>query len=227
MASGGKTDWSGVCAALLPCYNEAGALPEVLARLRAHVTTALVVDDGSTDTTSEIARQAGAIVLRHETNRGKGAALRAGFDELRSRGFEWVLTLDGDGQHAPEDIPKFFTRAEQTGARLIVGNRLGEPDKIPLVRRWVNRFMTARLSKLSGQALADSQCGFRLIHLPTLAQLSLTTDHFETESELLVRWARAGFKVESVPVQVIYRHDQSRIHPLVDTWRWVRWWFRQ
>jgi len=227
VSAGGKTDWSSVCAAILPCYNEADALPEVLARLRVHVAIAVVVDDGSTDSTSEAGKQAGAIVLRHKINRGKGAALRTGFAELNSRGFEWAVAMDGDGQHAPEDIPKFFACVEQTDAKLVVGNRLGEPDKIPLVRRWVNRFMTARLSKLSGQRLADSQCGFRLIHLPTLAQLSLKADHFETESELLVRWARAGFKVEFVPVQVIYRHNQSKIHPLVDTWRWVRWWFGQ
>lgn len=227
MSAGAKTDWSRVCAALLPCYNEAELLPDVLARLRAHVAVSLVVDDGSTDTTSEVAARAGAAVLRHEFNRGKGSALRTGFSELRSRGIEWALVLDGDGQHAPEDIPKFFACADQTGARLVVGNRLGEAQKIPKVRRFVNRWMTARLSKLSGQPLADSQCGFRLIHLPTLAGLALQADHFETESELLVRWVRAGLPVKFVPIQVIYHHGASKINPFTDTWRWFRWWLAQ
>ena len=219
-----NTDWATKCAAIIPCCNEAEALPDVLARLQPWVPNRFVVDDGSTDATATVAAAAGAQVLRHPANCGKGKALRTGFAELSVRGYEWALVLDGDGQHAPEDIPKFFACADQTGARLVVGNRLGEPEKIPLVRRWVNRIMTTLLSRRSGRPLADSQCGFRLIHLDTLAQLTLHADHFETESELLVRWARAGFALEFVPVQVIYRHNQSKIHPLVDTWRWLRWW---
>ena len=227
MSSRADTHWSRDCAAVLPCYNEAQSLPDVLSRLRPHVPNIFVVDDGSKDGMASVATQAGATVLRHETNSGKGKALRTGFAELHARGFTWALVMDGDGQHAPEDIPKFFACAEQSGAQLVVGNRLGESHKIPLVRRVVNRWMTAKLSRLTGRALGDSQCGFRLIHLATLAQLSLQTDHFETESELLVRWVRAGLPVEFVPVQVIYRHGGSKINPVVDTWRWLRWWWAQ
>lgn len=227
MTAAATTDWSGICAAILPCYNEGRSLPDVLSRLPAHVANAFVVDDGSIDDTSSVAARAGATVLRHETNRGKGSALRTGFARLHSLGFEWALALDGDGQHAPEDIPRFFSCAEQTGARLVVGNRLGESHKMPWVRRWVNQWMTARLSRLSGHPLADSQCGFRLIHLDTLMQLPLQTSHFETESELLVRWVRAGFAVGFVPVQVLRRRTPSKIRPVVDTWRWVRWWSAQ
>jgi glycosyltransferase involved in cell wall biosynthesis len=227
VSSRANTNWSRDCAAVLPCYNEAQSLPDVLSRLRPRVPNIFVVDDGSSDTTASVAMRAGATVLRHETNCGKGKALRTGCAELRARGFTWALVLDGDGQHAPEDIPKFFACAEQSGAPLVVGNRLGESHKIPWVRRIVNRWMTARLSRLTGRALADSQCGFRLIHLETLAQLPLYADHFETESELLVRWVRAGLPAEFVPVQVIYRRGGSKINPVVDTWRWLRWWRAQ
>ena len=222
-----NTDWTRACAAVLPCFNEANHLPTLIAGLRTHLPTVFVVDDGSMDSTATVAAAAGAKVLKHATNSGKGRALRTGFAEARARGFIWALVMDGDGQHAPEDIPKFFTCAAQTGASLVVGNRLGEANMIPPVRRFVNRWMTARLSHLSGRPLADSQCGFRLIHLETLAQLTLQADHFEIESELLVRWVQAGLPVEFVPIQVIYRQGGSKINPFTDTWRWLRWWRAQ
>lgn len=227
MSRWANTDWTRACAAILPCYNEANNLPPILAGLRAHFQTVFIVDDGSTDSTASVASDAGAKVLKHTTNGGKGKALRTGFAEAQARGFTWALVMDGDGQHAPEDIPKFFACAERTGAPLVVGNRLGEAEKIPPLRRFVNRWMTARLSRLSGRPLADSQCGFRLINLETLAQLTLQADHFEVESELLVRWVQAGLPVEFVPIQVIYRHGGSKINPFTDTWRWLRWWRAQ
>ena len=166
-------------------------------------------------------------VIRNTKNRGKGSALRSGLDRARAQGFAWALTLDGDGQHAPADIPSFFACADKMRASFVVGNRLGAPGKMPLLRRAVNRLMTALLSRLAGTPLADSQCGFRLIHLAAWAKLPLKTDHFETESELLVEFIRAGHRVEFVPVQVIYKSGRSKIRPLVDTWRWLRWWFAQ
>jgi glycosyltransferase involved in cell wall biosynthesis len=222
-----NTDWSRACAAVLPCYNEAHNLPQLLAGLRTQLPTIFVVDDGSTDSTTTVAASAGANVLRHPTNSGKGKALRTGFAEARARGFTWALVMDGDGQHSPDDVPRFFACAAQSHAPLVVGNRLHDAEKIPLVRRLVNRWMTARLSRLGGRRLADSQCGFRLIHLETLARLSLLADHFEVESELLLRWLQAGLPVEFVPIQVIYRHGGSKINPITDTWRWLCWWRAQ
>lgn len=227
MSHWANTDWVNACAAILPCYNEANNLPALIAGLRTQLESIFVVDDGSTDSTASVAASAGAKVLRQAINSGKGKALRTGFAEARARGFTWALVMDGDGQHAPDDIPKFFACAAQTGASLVVGNRLGEANKIPPVRRFVNRWMTAQLSRLSGRRLADSQCGFRLIHLETLAKLTLQADHFEIESELLVRWVQAGLPVEFVPIQVIYRHGGSKINPFKDTWRWLRWWRAQ
>ena len=220
-------DWVRDCAAVVPCFNEGLTASEVVRGIRDHLPTVLVVDDGSTDDTAAQASAAGATVIRNTENRGKGSALRIGLNHARAQRFAWALTLDGDGQHASDDIPSFFTCAGRTHAPLVVGNRLGAPENMPLLRRAVNRLMTKLLSRQTGKSLADSQCGFRLINLEAWAKLPLKTDHFETESELLVQFIRAGHRVEFVPVQVIYKSGRSKIRPLVDTWRWVRWWVGQ
>ena len=210
--------------AVIPCFNEAASIRDVVLAVRKQLPAVIVVDDGSTDETAAFAHEAGAEVVRHATNRGKGAALRVGIQHARDRGFGWVLALDGDGQHAPEDIPKFFNCADATGAALVIGDRMTRSEAMPWVRRQVNRWMTRRLSRLTGVWLADSQCGFRLLRLEALAGVTLTTEHFEIESELLVSLAADGAKIEFVPVQTIYNTRASKIHPLLDTWRWLRWW---
>lgn len=199
---------------------------EVVRTVREHLPSVLVVDDGSRDATAVAAATAGAEVVRHAVNRGKGAALRVGFQRLRDRGFQWVLTLDGDGQHAADDIPVFWTCAQTTGAQLVIGNRMAQVKRMPWLRRRVNRWMTHRLSRRAGVPLADSQCGFRLVSLEALADVPLQSDHFEIESELLLAFLRARLLVEFVPVQTIYRPGASKIHPVLDTWRWLRWWIR-
>lgn len=220
-------DWPRQCAAVIPCLNEARAASEVVAGVRQHVPSVFVVDDGSTDDTAARTAGVGATVIRHASNQGKGAALRTGLGHARKQGFSWSLTLDGDGQHAPGDIPSFFACAEQTRASLVIGDRLGSPGDMPWLRRVVNRWMTARLSRLTGLALADSQCGFRLICLAAWEKLPLKTDHYETESELLVEFARAGHRVEFIPVQVIYKPGGSKVRSFADIWHWLRWWFAQ
>ncbi len=213
--------------AVIPCFNEAASIGEVVAGVRRYLPTVIVVDDGSRDDTGEVASLAGAAVIRLPRNAGKGAALRAGWRYARDRGFTWALNLDGDGQHAPDDIPEFLERAEQTRASMVVGSRLDRAETMPWLRRRVNYWMTRRLSGLVGVPLADSQCGYRLLHLGVAAHLSLTTNRFEIESELLVTFLAAGCQVEFVPIQVIYKSQPSKIHPLVDSWRWLRWWFAQ
>jgi glycosyltransferase involved in cell wall biosynthesis len=184
------------------------------------------VDDGSSDSSGKIALQAGGQVLRHDTSRGKGAALRAGWELAREAGFTWVLTLDGDGQHSADDIPAFFQCADGTSAALVVGNRMTNAAAMPWLRRSVNRWLSRRLSRLTRQELPDSQCGFRLMNLGALANLAIETTHFEIESEVLVNFIRAGYRVEFVPIQVIYKTEQSKIKPFRDTLRWFRWWRR-
>lgn len=216
-------DWSTRCAAVIPCLNEASHIRAVVAGVRKHVAKVIVVDDGSSDATQAEAMAAGAEVIRHDTPGGKGAALRTGWQHANSLGFAWSLALDGDGQHAPEDVQAFFDCAERTAASLVVGNRLHDPKRIPPLRRFVNRWMSRRLSNVAGQLLPDTQCGFRLMDLGVWSQLPLRTEHFEVESEVLLAFLAAGHRVEFVPIQVIYKTEQSKIHPWRDTVRWFRW----
>jgi glycosyltransferase involved in cell wall biosynthesis len=206
--------------------NEARHIENVLARTCSYLSTVVVVDDGSTDDTARLAALHGAHVLRHEQPKGKGAALATGLRWLEAQRCSWAVTMDGDGQHSAHDIPRFFACAAQSGAGLVVGNRMSAPGGMPWLRRNVNRWMSRRLSHLAGQNLPDSQCGFRLLRLEVWAALDFQTSHFETESELLLGFIAAGQRVAFVPIEVIYRTEQSKMNPLADSWRWLRWWWQ-
>jgi len=209
---------------VIPWRNEEASITGLVREVHQHLPLVLVVDDNSSDETAAWAVEAGAQVVRREQNPGKGAALKAGVAAALAQGCAWVMTLDGDGQHRPEDIPAFLRCAEETGASLVIGNRMPGAEAIPWLRRLVNRWMSRQLSQIAGRFLPDSQCGFRLINLKAWAALHLETDHFEIESEMLLAFARAGCRIEFVPIQVIGRGRCSKIHPVRDSWRWLRWW---
>lgn len=219
-------DWPRDCGAVIPCLNEAGSIGPLVRDVRKHVPTVIVVDDGSTDGTALAASAAGAHVVRHPTDQGKGAALRTGLEWLGQRGFSWALLMDGDGQHAAEDIPLFLDHATNRRVNLLVGNRMDNAAAMPWLRRVTNRCMSARLSRLAGRTLPDSQCGFRLMEIAPWKQLELTTSHFEIESELLMAFVDSGYSVEFIPVRVIYGNEQTKIAPLQDGWRWLAWLWR-
>ena len=214
------------CAAVIPCFNEGKTIGPLVTRLRQYLPAVIVVDDGSTDGTSVFAEAAGAAVVKHRRNFGKGAALRTGLSLALKQAFEWAFTLDGDGQHAPEDLPAFLEYAGQAGVRLVIGNRMHDAHAIPWLRRQVNRWMSRQLSLRTGRKLPDTQCGFRLVHLKTWATLPLETKRFEVESETLMAFLTAGYQVEFVPIQVIRSARSSHIQPLADTVRWWHWWHK-
>jgi glycosyltransferase involved in cell wall biosynthesis len=217
-------NWPRQCAVVIPCLNESATIAPLIAGVRKHVLEIFLVDDGSTDETARLAENAGAKILRHEKTQGKGAALQMGWIAARDAGFDWALAMDGDGQHSPDDIPNFFQCAEETAATLVIGNRMSNPQKMPRLRKFVNRWMSARISALAGQSLPDSQSGFRLMNLHAWAALPISAAHFEIESDVLLAFARAGQRIRFVPIQVIYKTEQSKIHPLRDTLRWLKWW---
>jgi glycosyltransferase involved in cell wall biosynthesis len=212
------------CAAVIPCLNESASITALVGGARRRLAAVFVVDDGSADDTARLAAHAGATVLRHEKNFGKGAALQTGLAHAQKSGFEWAVTLDGDGQHAPEDLPALWLLREKTGATLLIGNRMGDAQKMPWLRRSVNRAMSKIISRRAGKNLPDTQSGFRLIHLPTWAALPLHAKRFEVESEMLLAFLAAGERVEFAPVRVRASERGSHIRPLADTLRWLRWW---
>ncbi len=211
-------------AALIPCYREERHIRDVAARTKAQLDTVLVVDDGSPDRTSDEARAAGAEVIKHERNGGKGAAIKTGLRELVSRpGIDWVLILDGDGQHLAEEIPHFLTAANESGAELIVGNRMGDTRSMPLVRKLTNLTMSGLISGVSGQKIPDSQCGFRMFSRELAkAFLEVPTTGFDFESEMLMLAARRGVRIGAAAVSTVYGDEVSKIHPVRDTIRFFK-----
>lgn len=212
------------CAAVIPCFNESASIAPLVSALRRQLPSVLVVDDGSTDATASLAQNAGAIVVRHERNQGKGAALKSGLSRALKLGCEWAVTLDGDGQHAPEDLPVLLRAGTEQSAALVIGNRMHAAREMPWLRRHVNFWMSRQLSRRAGKELPDTQSGFRLVHLPTWAALSLKAMRFEVESEMLLAFLAARQRVEFVPVRVIRSQRGSHIRPVADTLRWWKWW---
>ena len=215
-------DWKREGAAVIPCFNEARTIASVVSGVLPVLGAVFVVDDGSTDNTARLAGEAGAQVIQNQQNLGKGAALTRGLQEAHVRGFKWALLMDGDGQHSLKDIPALF-QATATGPAMVVGNRMRDPSQMPLVRRWTNRIMSGLLSRMTGQSLPDTQCGFRLARLDALKHMELRASRFEIESEMLVAFLASGHRVAFVPVQTVYKDERSKIHPIGDTFRWCCW----
>jgi glycosyltransferase involved in cell wall biosynthesis len=214
----------GNVAALIPAYFEADHIGDVVRRTRCQLDQVLVVDDGSTDGTQAAARAAGAEVIRHEVNQGKGAALKTGLRLLGERpGVEFVLMLDGDGQHVPEEIPAFLDAANRSGARCFVGSRMNDLTGMPWLRRITNLCMSAYISAVCGQRVADTQCGFRMVHRDWAGVLvECPSRQFEFETEMLVTLSRLGCKIDSVPVSTVYGTEKSKIQSVDDTLRFIK-----
>jgi glycosyltransferase involved in cell wall biosynthesis len=209
--------------AVIPAYNPGAAVIEV-ARGAAGVLGAarvVVVDDGSADGAAARAADAGVRVVRHPENRGKGAALRTGFAIALESGADWVLTLDADGQHEPGEIPRFLEEAEQGRFDLLLGDRMSDTGRMPIERILANRLTSSIISMLAGQRIRDSQSGFRLITAKVLRAVDLRFDRFDAESEILVKAARAGFRIGAVAIGTIYGEETSTIRPMRDTLRFV------
>jgi glycosyltransferase involved in cell wall biosynthesis len=188
------------------------------------VDAVLVVDEGSADDTAGAARAAGAEVIAYRPNAGKGVALNAGYDYAVREGYDAVITLDGDGQHDPAEIPKFVAAAEaRPDAHLFLGNRMSDVSAMPRIRRFTNRLTTAIVNRMSGLRVSDSQTGYRLIRTEVLRRVRCASRTYDAESEILVRAGRAGFRAADVPVATIYRPDaNSKIHPLREPLRFAR-----
>jgi glycosyltransferase involved in cell wall biosynthesis len=210
-------------AAVIPAYNEEKHIGDVVRRTRQMLDNVLVVDDGSGDKTAERARDAGADVIVHEQNRGKGETIKTGLRHWLDRHFDFVIILDADGQHRPEEIDRFIAAAVSADEpKLILGNRMNDISSMPLVRRIVNRWMSGRISALCGQGIPDTQCGFRMLHRELIPELLGGAARFDYETEMLIVASRKGFRVDSVPISTVYSDEVSSIHPVRDTLRFFK-----
>ena len=208
--------------AVIPAWQAeatVGAVVEGVKRAVPEITV-LVVDDGSTDRTSDAARGAGADVIRHEVNRGKGAALQTGFDEATRRGAERILTLDADGQHDPAYAGPLLRALD--GSDVVIGSRDRDRTGMPWIRRATNTVMTSIVSSLAGTKIEDTQSGYRAVSARVLARVRPQSSRFEYESEFLIEAGRKGFTIGSVPIPTLYNAPGSHIDPVRDTVRFLK-----
>lgn len=211
---------------VIPAFNESATLRDVVTGALRHVAAVIVVDDGSTDGTAEAIADLPALVLRNESNMGKAACIWMGAREAIRRGATAVVTIDGDGQHDPADLPLLLDAYRAAGGSIIIGSRLHAKDAIPVARYRANRFANFWISWAAGYPIADTQSGYRVYPATVLARVAVPHDRaasFVFESEILIAAARAGVRAICVPVTVTYTGAARASHfrPVVDIARIV------
>jgi hypothetical protein len=207
---------------VVPCYEGASTVAEVVRGARAQGLSVVVVDDGSKDSSAVVAGAAGATVLRHPANRGKGAALASGFAWARQHGEDAVLSMDADGQHDPAEIPALIQAHEAHPEALVIGVRSFAPADMPRRSRVGNRISTWWISRFAGQRYRDTQSGFR-VYPRALFDVPLRSTKFDTETELLLRAAKMKLPLVEVPIRTIYGPGHvTHFHGFRDTLRVIK-----
>ena len=208
---------------ILPAFNAAKTIGQIIDGVKTHGLSVIVVDDGSSDQTAAIAAQHGALVISHLRNRGKGGALRTGFEHALRAGYDGIITMDSDGQHDPNEIQRIIYAGERQHAGMVLGDRMSNGDSMPREREWTNKMMSRLISLVANQRIPDTQCGYRFIRKEVLEAIPLRTEHFEIETELVLEAALRRWKIVSVPVRTIYQDQHtSHIRPVLDGLRFLR-----
>jgi glycosyltransferase involved in cell wall biosynthesis len=224
-----ETDIRSQTAAVIPAYQDEKHIGDIARRTRERLDHVLVVDDGSTDQTEQRAREAGAEVIVHAQNQGKGEAIKTGLAHWlgtanpssgQDRQITWVVLLDSDGQHLPEEIDRFLLAAGSvTRPTFFIGNRMEDVARMPLVRRVVNRYMSNQISRVCGQKIPDTQNGYRMLDRQLIPDM-LGGGHRFTEALIIA--SRKGYRIESVPITTVYTDQVSKIHPVRDSLRFFK-----
>lgn len=207
---------------IVPVYNNVGTINGVVQRILRFCQDVIVVDDGSTDGSSDSLEDLGAVVVRYEKNRGKGYALKTGFKEAKARGFERAITIDADGQHFPEDIPAFAAEAKKHPDAMLVGSRNLRMENMPGGNTFANKFSNFWFRLQTGVNLPDTQSGFRLYQLNRIGKLHLLTSRYEAELELLVFLCWKGVQMRPVGIRVYYPPEGERVTHFRPFWDFFR-----
>jgi glycosyltransferase involved in cell wall biosynthesis len=227
-----ETDIRSQTAAVIPAYQDEKHIGDIARRTRERLDYVLVVDDGSTDQTEQRAREAGAEVIVHAQNQGKGEAIKTGLTHWlgpanpssgQDRQITWVILLDSDGQHLPEEIDRFLQAAASvTRPTFFIGNRMEDVVRMPLVRRVVNRYMSNQISRVCGQKIPDTQNGYRMLDRQLIPDMLGGGHRFDYDTEALIIASRKGYRIESIPITTVYTDQVSKIHPVRDGLRFFK-----
>jgi glycosyltransferase involved in cell wall biosynthesis len=201
---------------VIPAYDAAKTVGEVVSGALRHVSKVIVADDGSSDTTAAVASASGAEVITIDKNKGKGNALKLLFQKAFEEGYEVVISMDADGQHDPKEIPKFLASHKMHPDDIIVGSRMKEKEKIPRAR--YNSMHIARfyISLFANQFIEDTQSGFRLYPMKVVRRIRLMTERYVTESELLMKAGDMGVTIRFIGIRTIYGENGSHFRPIMD-----------
>jgi len=201
--------------AVIPCLNEEHFIADIVNRAKKYVDMVIVIDDGSTDSTAMTASNAGAQVVSHPVSRGAGAATRSGFMKAMNDGAEIVVTLDGDGQHNPDEIPLLIEHAVTENADLVIGSRFNGADvRIKRYRRFGIDVITFLYNIGASVKITDSQSGFRAHSRKLLENIRITENGFGFSVQVIIQARNKGMKISSVPITCIYHEDGSTLNPV-------------
>lgn len=202
--------------AIIPAKDEEQNIFDVVVKTKKYVDFVLVIDDGSTDRTKETAEQAGAFVIKNPVNLGKADALKIGFKYAIDHNFDLIALLDGDGQHDPDELPKFIKKIEED-FDLVVGARRFSADVMPPLRIFANSFSSFLVSLICGVRILDSQSGYRVLKTEVVKRITFETKRYQLDTEMLIKAARCGFKIGFVEINTIYTEKaKSKINQLID-----------
>ena len=217
-------EWPDDIAVLIPAYKAATLLKSTIPGILtfAPAERIIVVDDASQDATKAVCDSLQVTCLTHTVNKGKGGALVTGFAHCIRKDYQWVITMDADGQHAPDDLPRFIAATKNIPVPgICIGARMMQPGVMPVERIASNRITSTLLGFFCGITVKDSQCGYRIYNTDLLKRITITHHRFEMESEIIMKAAFLGFPVIFTNVQTLYLKGPSHISHVADTLRWI------
>ena len=207
--------------AIIPAYNEEKNISIVIEKCIKYVDKIMVIDDGSTDNTAVIARESGADTIINKENIGKTDSLKRGFKKGLEEGAEIFMLLDADGQHNPQEIPLFIDKIKE-GYDLVIGARKFKPEFMPFIRIFANTTSSYLVSLISGIRIKDSQSGYRAVKREIIERISITSTRYQSDTEMIVKAAKCGFKIGFVPISTIYHPEaRSKINQIIDPIRFI------